>query len=369
MFPAVDPIPLPAPVWLFKLLHVVTLALHFAAMQLMVGGLVMAAIWAILSRAQGNRTMSTASGAVVTRLPAVMTYVINFGVPPLLFAQVLYGRAIYTSSVLMGAYWISVIFILILAYWLLYVAAGRAEKGRGWGWIALISAFLILKIGAIYSSNMTLMIRPGVWQGMYAADPSGRQFNSADPTMLPRFLFFMVGGLAVAGAGMILLGLKKTLADGAGEFLTRWGGRILAIGILAQGGLGAWALSVQPEGVMEEVGKNALLAGAEYAWLATAALMVAVGAFAGFSPAARRFPVALAACAVAFLNVASMTLLRDGIRDITLLQSGFDVSNREMVANWSVVGIFLFLFVVGVGIVVWLASIVARARQEEECYV
>ncbi len=28
-----------------------------------------------------------------------MTYVINLGVPPLLFAQVLYGRAIYTSSV------------------------------------------------------------------------------------------------------------------------------------------------------------------------------------------------------------------------------------------------------------------------------
>ena len=32
-FPAVDPIPLPAPVWLFKLLHIVTLSLHFVAVQ------------------------------------------------------------------------------------------------------------------------------------------------------------------------------------------------------------------------------------------------------------------------------------------------------------------------------------------------
>ena len=28
-FPAVDPIPIPAPIWLVKLLHIVTLSLHF----------------------------------------------------------------------------------------------------------------------------------------------------------------------------------------------------------------------------------------------------------------------------------------------------------------------------------------------------
>lgn len=38
-FPAVDPIPLPAPVWLLKLLHIVTLTLHFVAMETLLGGL------------------------------------------------------------------------------------------------------------------------------------------------------------------------------------------------------------------------------------------------------------------------------------------------------------------------------------------
>ena len=37
--------------------------------------------------------------ALARRLTVVMTYVINLGVPPLLFAQVLYGRALYTSSI------------------------------------------------------------------------------------------------------------------------------------------------------------------------------------------------------------------------------------------------------------------------------
>ena len=62
-------------------------------------------------------------------LPIVMTYVINLGVPPLLFAQVLYGRAIYTSSVLIGAWWIAVIPLLMLCYWLLY----RFQRGLGTG--------------------------------------------------------------------------------------------------------------------------------------------------------------------------------------------------------------------------------------------
>ena len=36
-FPAVDPIPLPAPIWLLKLLHIVTLALHFVAVEMLLG--------------------------------------------------------------------------------------------------------------------------------------------------------------------------------------------------------------------------------------------------------------------------------------------------------------------------------------------
>src|ERR1700755_3433886 len=39
-FPAIDPIPLPAPVWLMKALLVLTFALHFAAVQMLLGGLI-----------------------------------------------------------------------------------------------------------------------------------------------------------------------------------------------------------------------------------------------------------------------------------------------------------------------------------------
>ena len=126
-FPAVDPIPLPAPIWLLKLLHIVTLALHFVAVEMLVGGLLLAVLLSLFRRSPAS--MVTAR-ALARRLTVVMTFVINLAVPPLLFAQVLYGRALYTSSVLIGLYWISIIGLLMLTYWLLYRFSARLEAGK-----------------------------------------------------------------------------------------------------------------------------------------------------------------------------------------------------------------------------------------------
>ena len=54
-FPAVDPIPLPAPIWLLKLLHIVTLALHFVAVEMLLGGLLLAVLFSLFRRSQPGR--------------------------------------------------------------------------------------------------------------------------------------------------------------------------------------------------------------------------------------------------------------------------------------------------------------------------
>ncbi|HUB24891.1 MAG TPA: hypothetical protein VL992_05630, partial [Tepidisphaeraceae bacterium] len=165
--PAVDPIPLPAPVWLFKGLHVLTLGLHFIAVETLIGGLLIATVLNLLGNMRSSHPRAAASAAIARRLPVVMTYVINLGVPPLLFAQVLYGRALYTSSVLIGAYWISIIPLLMACYWLLYRFAAGAEAGKSVWWIGLLAWLLAGFIAHILSSNMTLMLRPEAWQAMY----------------------------------------------------------------------------------------------------------------------------------------------------------------------------------------------------------
>ncbi len=130
-FPAVDPIPLPAPIWLFKLLHIVTLSLHFVAVEMLLGGLLLAVLLSLFSGSS-----HVVARALARRLTVVMTYVINLGVPPLLFAQVLYGRALYTSSVLIGLYWISIIVIITVTY-CCFTASRHGSKPEnplgGWG--------------------------------------------------------------------------------------------------------------------------------------------------------------------------------------------------------------------------------------------
>jgi len=103
-----------------------------------------------------------------------MTFVINLGVPPLLFAQVLYGRALYTSSVLIGVYWISIILILMLVYRLLYRFSAQLEAGKTAWPVGLLAWLLAGFVARLLSTNMTLMLRPEVWREMYSASATRR---------------------------------------------------------------------------------------------------------------------------------------------------------------------------------------------------
>src|ERR1700733_850358 len=122
-FPAVDPIPLPAPIWLFKLLHIVTLSLHFVAVEMLLGGLLLAVL---LSLFRGSAHSHTAARAIARRLTVVMTYVINLG-------------------------------ILMLTYWLLYRFSARLDAGKSAWWVGLSAWLLAGFIARLLSTNMTLM--------------------------------------------------------------------------------------------------------------------------------------------------------------------------------------------------------------------
>ncbi len=221
-FPAVDPIPLPAPIWLLKLLHIVTLALHFVAVEMLLGGLLLAVL---LSLFRNSPASMVTARALARRLTVVMTFVINLAVPPLLFAQVLYGRALYTSSVLIGLYWISIVGLLMLTYWLLYRFTARLEAGKSAWWIGLSAWLLAGSIARLLSTNMTLMLRPEVWRPMYSASAMGAYLPPRDPTLEPRWLLMMAGGLFIGGLWMVYLAGRSTFTAEEKSFLAGLGGK------------------------------------------------------------------------------------------------------------------------------------------------
>jgi hypothetical protein len=361
-FPAVDPIPLPAPIWLFKSLHIVTLSLHFVAMQVMVGGLLVAVLLSLLGHTGSARTAAT---AMAKRLTIVMTYVINLGVPPLLFAQVLYGRAIYTSSVAIGLRWIAVIPALILAYWLLYRFAAGLEAGKKVWWMGLIAWFVIGSIAHVYSTNMTLMLRPEVWQQMYSTSALGAHLPPADPTTIPRFLFILISGFVAAGLWMVYLGGRKTFSATDGKFLAALGGRIAAIAVIAQVAEAFVVYRTQPVIVQAGLQSHLLYKVAGLGWLALTAILFLFAVVVAFTKPINAFSSWIAVL-LAALPIALMTIYRDGIRDLTLLSKGYDVWQRTVVTNWNVVAIFLTVFVAGLITVGWLISVVARSTRVME---
>ncbi len=364
-FPAVDPIPLPAPIWLFKLLHIVTLSLHFVAVEMLLGGLLLAVV---LSTLRGTPEALVVAKALARRLTIVMTYVINLGVPPLLFAQVLYGRALYTSSVLIGVYWISIILLLTVAYWLLYQFSGRLEAGRSAWWAGLGAWGLSGCIARLLSTNMTLMIRPEVWRQMYSASAAGAYLPSGDPTLTPRWIMMMTGGFFIAGLWLVYLAGRSTFTPQEKRFAAGIGGAVTGVFGVAYLVAGLWAANVQPDAVKAGLATHHIyrFAGfAGYGWLALVAVAVVLGAVAVFARLTAGW-FGWAGATLALLIEILMTIYRDGVRDLTLLRKGFDVWDRTVVTNWSVVGLFLILFVAGLGVVGWLISVVARAQKPME---
>lgn len=363
-FPNVDPIPIPAPVWLMKGLGLLTLALHFFAVQILIGSLLAVCYLSMRGRAAKSETTLTAAAVVARRLPIVMTYVINLGVPPLLFAQVLYGRALYTSSVLMAVPWIAVIFLVMGCYWLLYRIADRTSKGEPAIWHALGALLLAAGVGQIYSFNMTLMLRPEVWQQMYANTATGLQTPPHDPTMMPRWLFVMTGGLIVGGLWIAIHANLKTLSDETKSLLLRFGSALAVAGVLVQIVTGIIVHSSQPAAVQAGL-QTGFYQGSAGIWLVGSVLTLLLAVF----QVTRKVPSALlswSAAVCAFLGIAGAVLYRDGIRDVTLMTKGFDVWNRHEASNWSVIGLFLLLFVVGLGTIWWLLMVMKQAKPVAE---
>ena len=280
----------------------------------------------------------------------------------------LYGRALYTSSVLIGLYWIAIIPTLILTYWLLYRFAARLEAGKQAWWVGLIAWLLAGSVARMLSSNMTLMLRPEAWRGMYSASAMGRFLPTGDPTLEPRWLLMMAGGLFIAGLWLVYLSARGTFTAGEKKYLAGLGGKLALYCGIVYLIAGLWAASVQPDIVKDGLAHHALyrFAGmAGYGWMALVLVAIVIGLIAGFGRVAAGW-LAWAAVLVAVLTEIAFTIYRDGVRDLTLLSKGYNVWDRAVVTNWSVVGLFLLLFVVAIGVLGWLVSVMARAQKTME---
>jgi hypothetical protein len=351
--PALDPNPLPAPFWLFKTLLIVTFFLHILAMNFLLGGGILALLlkWRAGNDATGSRMFID----VARKLPILLPATVTLGVAPLLFLQVLYGQYFYTASILMAWPWFLVLVFLTVAYYgLYYVSYHGAQPGPGAARVLLLSMSLILLIGFLFSNNLTLSQTPQRWAGKYFGCPEGWNLNLTEPTLFPRYLHFVVAAVAVGGLLLVFLARANWNRDrDYARRLLQFGGKTFMYATMAQFVVGIVLLVSLPRDLrMLFMGDNL--------W-ATALLLIGVvgglAAIALMSDALRKENIRAAALhvpAILAVVIASMSLMRDILRD-AYLKPYFQPGQFAVATQWSVLLLFLVLFVAGV--ILWFVML------------
>lgn len=350
LIPNLDPNPLPAPYWVFKLLLLVTFLLHILAMNFLLGGSVLALLskWLPGDKQHRDRIFSD----IAKKLPVFLPATITLGIAPLLFVQVLYGQFFYTSSIIVAWPWFLVLVFLTVAYYGFYYVSFQNAKqpGKG-GLVMFFSVLLIISIGFIYSNNLTLSLTPARWRQKYFAAPGGWNLNLLEPTVIPRFLHFFTAAIAVGGLVLVILALFRSEQDKEyARALFQYGGKAFLYATMAQFLVGLWFLASLPRDL-----RNLFLGDNPLAMLLlVVAVAAALGSILLMSNALHKEDIRRAAYFVPALTgvvIACMVVLRDILRD-AYLKPYFHPEQFVVKTQWAVLPLFLVLFLAGVGL--WL---------------
>lgn len=335
----------------FQFLLLLTFPLHLLAMNAMVGSTGIA----LIQHFKGGELRKSLAHRIAIALPLVIAFAVNFGVAPLLFVQVLYGHFIYTSSILMGLFWIFVIPLLIVAYYGAYLYDFRFEKlGKLGPWILLVVLVLMVIIGYFFSNNMLMMTLPDQFAG-YFDHMGGDMLVSGNRMFLPRFLHMMVSAFAVGGLFVAILGTfgkdkNPELTEHAGCVGMRTFAYLTMFNIL----LGVWFLLAIPrETMMLFMGQN-MLATVFFTMGLVLTIVVIVTAM-------KKKVWLTTILTVILLYV--MSFMRAYMRT-DFLDERFTLDQLKVIPEYSPLILFLVTLVVGLAGVAWLIHKTVQAMKD-----
>jgi hypothetical protein len=363
VIPDPDPIALPAPLPLLTALLILTFVLHILAMNVTLGGTIIAAASDLWGRFRGSERHRRLAGDLFQALPIAVALTVTLGVAPLLFLQVIYGQLFYTSSIIMAWPWLSVFAVVIVAYYGIYLYAwGGDFLGQRRVLVGVGSALLFLAVAFLFTNNMVLMLTPERWMELYQDHRMGLFINVSDATVAPRVLHMI--GAAIAGGGLftILYGLylKRKEPAEQGRWVARYGAGWFVGATAAQAAIGPWLLFRLPESVREGFtgthdDRTIIL------WTGVTVGLLAMVVVATVMRARNPLPIALPAAFLFVATVSIMAMVRHLVRD-DYLRPQFEASSLQVDSQVALIVIFFVLLVGAVGAVGYMLRAVLLAR-------
>lgn len=232
--------PVPAPPFLLNHLHGLVFIVHIIFMNFVLAAPIVI-LWNLLFGGDDKRQVSQWIAAV---LPVTFTFTITFGVAPLLFVQVLFPERFYTANILIGNFWISIIPLLMAAFYAAYLIKYFLSKPWGLflaGTACLVTAMLTWTIAAIMTGNYFATTMAERWTELAA----NTVLVFSNQTFLPRLLHYLFGAFSVTGIWMFWIGWWRKHREEDPVFVSvfRKKGLLLAAGATgAQVIVGVWFL-------------------------------------------------------------------------------------------------------------------------------
>jgi hypothetical protein len=357
---------LPAPYWFVAFFKVFGFTLHMIPMNLWYAGL----ITLLLAGRFGGENARRLRDRFIKALPILIALGINFGIVPLLFTQVGYYQSFYPATILMAWPWFSVIFLVMFAYYGVYIyvvglnreAMGNLRRLAGWG-----AAGIFMVVGFLFANGFSLMTNTAGWPAVmqatgHAGAALGIGLNTADPSLWPRWL--MMFGLALLTTSAYVVVDTAFFARRESETYRAWARKfalgVSTVGVVWFGSAGSWyffgtlaadirsLLLASP--LMILTGLTALSPGLP--WLLTVLGLQREGKGLALL-------TALAQYGVLALNAVSRQIVQNAE-----LAPAVDVTAQPVNLQLSPMIVFLVLFVVGLGVVYWMVTqAVAAARR------
>ncbi len=347
------PVPdaIPASWGWFEMLGLVTLLLHFIMMNVILGGSFL--IFGFRLPGILNTRGRSAIVSLVGKIPTGFALAVNFGVAPLLFLQVLYGHFFYTSSILMGLYWILIIPLLILAYYGAYIQLYKWDSAPALSrMFSFLTLIILIYISFIFSNAMSLMVRPDAWP-QYFTNRGGTLLNWSDATLFPRWLHMVVGSIAVAGLAVsVFWHFSRTDQDNRSRHIET-GLKIFGWTTMVQAAIGIWYLLTLPKDTMM------LFMGRNPVYTIIMLLGILCGLTAIVTAMRNLFKTTFL---MAILTMALMVLMRSFVRTANL-SDYFSVSELRVQPQTGNLVLFLLVFAIGMGCVTWMLSMIPKSDE------
>jgi hypothetical protein len=355
--------------------YVVTLMIHVAFMNYVLAGTGYLAARFVL---RGGRDIAGAADSAPARsartladwMPLMLSGAITAGIAPLLFLQILYKRSYYTANLLLFHRWMSILPVLIVGFYALYVTktawAKRTPNRWLWAAVGLVPFLCVAFTGYSWTENHLLSVSDqAAWTRFYLGD----RWFFFTPQLVPRLSLWAFG--AIPTLALVLAWQRWGLGRRENEPAELQCAEARHLSTLALVGLALTALAgLSYAAVAGDLLQKALLGpmALPYVAIAVVGVVVQVGSWMaqrGSSGLDRRWLV------TASVGLAStllgMTVARESIR-LTTLGAETVEALYPLHQTASQVGglvVFLLFFAVNAGLIALCVVLVSRGRRTE----